>query len=91
MVRLKFIVLKDALVLRICEGYERYYKSVKNILINNPNVVRHWKADKERFFNFAASSKQQDFGRLQAKIQEGLCGASGVHTMHLRADTPVTM
>ena len=28
MVRLKFIVLNDAIVLRISEGYERYYKSV---------------------------------------------------------------
>lgn len=60
MVRLKFIVLNDAIVLRISEGYERYYKSVKNILINNPNVVRHWKADKEWFFNFAASSQENN-------------------------------
>ena len=60
MVRLKFIVLKDALVLRISEGYERYYKSVKNILVDNPNVVRHWKADKERFSNFAASSQENN-------------------------------
>lgn len=37
-----------------------YYKSVRNILVGNPNVVRHWKADKERFSNFAASSQENN-------------------------------
>ena len=49
MVKLKFIVKDSSLVLRISEGKERYYKSVKHLLTGSPNLERHWNADKERF------------------------------------------
>ena len=49
MVKLKFIVKDGSLVLRISEGKERYYKSVKHLLTGSPNLERHWNADKERF------------------------------------------
>ena len=55
MVKLKFIVRDGFLVLRISEGKERYYKSVKSILVGNPNIFKHWKADKERFSTYATS------------------------------------
>ena len=47
--KLKFIVKDGSLVLRISEGKERYYKSVKHLLTGSPNLERHWNADKERF------------------------------------------
>ena len=73
MVKLKFIVRSGSLVLRISENKERYYKSVKHILVGNPNVERHWKADKERFSNFATSYKENnqalaDFKQIYQKI-----------------------
>ena len=49
MVKLKFIVKDSSLVLRISEGKERYYKSVKHLLTGSPNLEKHWNADKERF------------------------------------------
>ncbi len=48
MVKLKFIIKDNSLVLRISEGKERYYKSVKHLLTGSPNLERHWNADKER-------------------------------------------
>ena len=58
MVKLKFIVRDGFLVLRISEGKERYYKSVKSILVGNPNILKHWKADKERFSTYATSYQE---------------------------------
>lgn len=49
MVKLKFIIKDSSLVLRISEGKERYYKSVKHLLTGSPNLEKHWNADKERF------------------------------------------
>ena len=49
MVKLKFIIKDGSLVLRISEGKERYYKSVKHLLTGSPNLEKHWNADKERF------------------------------------------
>ena len=73
MVKLRFIVRGGLLVLRISEGKERYYKSVKNILVGNPNIERHWKADKEKFSNFAVSYQennkaQDDFKQIYRKL-----------------------
>ena len=73
MVKLRFIVRSGLLVLRISEGKERYYKSVKNILIGNPNIERHWKADKEKFSNFAVSYQENnkaldDFKQVYRKL-----------------------
>jgi len=55
MVKLKFVVRNDNLVLRISENKERFYKSVKHLLEGNPNVERHWNNDKEKFSSYAAS------------------------------------
>ena len=49
MVKLKFVIKDNSLVLRISEGKERYYKSVKRLLTGSPNLAKHWNADKERF------------------------------------------
>lgn len=73
MVKLKFILRDGSLVLRISGGKERYYKSVKHILIGQPNVDRHWKQDKERFSNYAVSFKEnnkalEDFKQMYANI-----------------------
>ncbi len=53
--KLKFIIRDGALVLRISENKERFYKSVKHLLKGNPNLERHWNADKERFSSYAVS------------------------------------
>lgn len=55
MVKLKFIIKDNSLVLRISEGKERYYKSIKHILTGSPNLEKHWNADKERFSANAVS------------------------------------
>lgn len=73
MVKLKFIVRDGFLVLRISEGKERYYKSVKSILIGNPNILKHWKADKERFSTYATSYQEnnkalEDFKQVYRKL-----------------------
>ncbi len=49
MVKLKFVVKDDALVLRISEGKERFYRSVMSLLLGNPNLKYHWNQEKERF------------------------------------------
>lgn len=71
--KLRFIVRGGLLVLRISEGKERYYKSVKNILVGNPKIERHWKADKEKFSNFAVSYQENnkaldDFKQIYRKL-----------------------
>ncbi len=60
MVKLKFIIKDNSLVLRISEGKERYYKSVKHILTGNPNLTKHWNADKERFSGYAVSYSENN-------------------------------
>ena len=74
MVKLKFIVRSGSLVLRISENKERYYKVVKHILVGNPNVERHWKADKERFSNFASSYQENNQALANFKqLYQKLC------------------
>jgi integrase len=60
MVKLKFIIRDKALVLRISEGKQRYYKSVKHLLKGNPNIERHWNNDKERFSSYAVSCAENN-------------------------------
>ncbi|MDR1092283.1 MAG: tyrosine-type recombinase/integrase [Prevotella sp.] len=60
MVKLKFIIRDNALVLRISEGKQRYYKSVKHLLKGNPNIERHWNNDKERFSSYAVSCAENN-------------------------------
>ena len=60
MVKLKFIVKDGSLVLRISEGKDRYYKSVKHLLTGSPNLERHWNADKERFTCNASSYSENN-------------------------------
>ena len=74
MVKLKFILRNNSLVLRISENKERYYKSVNGILVDNPNLQRHWKADKEKFSNYAASFKENNKALSDFKqIYRNLC------------------
>ncbi|MDR1091600.1 MAG: hypothetical protein LBL79_11035 [Prevotella sp.] len=60
MVKLKFIIRDNVLVLRISEGKQRYYKSVKHLLKGNPNIERHWNSDKERFSGYAISCAENN-------------------------------
>lgn len=60
MVKLKFIIKDSSLVLRISEGKERYYKSVKHLLAGSPNLARHWNANKERFSANAVSYSENN-------------------------------
>ena len=60
MVKLKFIIKDNTLVLRISEGKERYYKSVKHLLTGSPNLAKHWNADKERFSANAVSYSENN-------------------------------
>lgn len=73
MVKLKFIVRDGALVLRISEGKQRFYKSVKHLLVGNPNIEKHWKADKEKFSTYAVSYQENnqalcDFKAIYQKL-----------------------
>lgn len=54
MVKLKFIIKDGMLVLRISEKKERYYKSVKHLLIGQPNL-KYWMKEHERFSSHAPS------------------------------------
>ena len=60
MVKLKFIIKDNSLVLRISEGKERYYKSVKHLLTGSPNLAKHWNADKEQFSANAVSYSENN-------------------------------
>jgi hypothetical protein len=60
MVKLKFIIRDDVLVLRISEVKQRYYKTVKPLLKGNPNIERHWNNDKERFTSYAVSCTENN-------------------------------
>ena len=57
MVKLKFILRNGVLVLRISQNKDRYYKRVGYLLAGNPDVEKHWLADKERF---SSRSKNYD-------------------------------
>lgn len=76
MVKLKFIIRDNALVLRISENKQRFYKSVKHLLKGNPNIDRHWSNDKERFTSYAVNYVENnqaldDFkGLYQSLIKE---------------------
>lgn len=48
MVRIKYIIRNGALVLRISEGKERFYKTTNHQLVGCPNL-KYWDANKERF------------------------------------------
>lgn len=48
MIRLKYIIRSETLVLRISEGKDRYYKRVSHLLLGNPNL-KYWDATRERF------------------------------------------
>lgn len=54
MVKLKFIIKDGMLVLRISEKKERYYKSVRHLLIGQPNL-KYWMKEHERFSSHAPS------------------------------------
>lgn len=73
MVKLKIIVRDGNLVLRISEGKQRFYKSVRHLLKGNPNIEKHWNADKERFTNYAVSYSEnnkalEDFKSTYSKL-----------------------
>lgn len=59
MVKLRFVIKNDTLVLRISEGKERFYRSAMSVLTGNPNL-KHWNADKERFSCNAISYKENN-------------------------------
>ena len=60
MVKLKLIIREESLVLRISEGKVRFYKSVKHILKGDPNIKKHWNADKEKFSAYAVNAKENN-------------------------------
>jgi integrase len=76
MVKLKFIIRDNDLVLRISESKQRFYKSVKHLLKGTPNINRHWNNDKERFTSYAVNYVENnqaldDFkGLYQSLIKE---------------------
>lgn len=60
MVKLKFVIKSDTLVLRISEGKERFYRSAMSVLTGNPNLKRHFNQDRERFCSNAVSYKENN-------------------------------
>lgn len=48
MIRLKYIIRSETLVLRISEGKDRYYKRVSHLLLGDPNL-KYWDVTRERF------------------------------------------
>lgn len=52
MVKLKIIIRSGALVLRISENKDRFYKNVEYLLKGSPDL-KHWKADKEQFSGYS--------------------------------------
>ena len=48
MIRVKYIIRSNTLVLRISERKERYYKRVSHLLLGNPNL-KYWDVTRERF------------------------------------------
>lgn len=51
MVKLKIIIRSGALVLRISENKDRFYKNVEYLLKGSPDL-KHWKADNEQFSGY---------------------------------------
>lgn len=49
MMKLKFVIKDDKLVLRISECKQRFYKSVRGIITGQPDFKKHWNPDKECF------------------------------------------
>ena len=48
MIREKYIIRSETLVLRISEGKDRYYKRVSHLLLGDPNL-KYWDVTRERF------------------------------------------
>ena len=72
MVRLKIIIRSGALVLRISENKDRFYKSVEYLLKGAPDL-KHWKADKEQFSGYAPFHEENnkalaDFKQIYWKL-----------------------
>lgn len=65
MVKLNYAFKNGNLSLRISEKKERYYKSVKSLLLGNPNIAKHWDEDKQRFTNNAVNCAENN-KRLEA-------------------------
>lgn len=100
MVKLKFIVREGALVLRISENKARFYKSVKHLFIGQPNVAKHWIADKERFSPYAVSYQEnnkalEDFKAIYRNLvtahpeytaRQVACAYTHVQTIKQQAD-----
>lgn len=69
MVKLKFIVRSSVLVLRVSEGKQRFYKSVKHLLIDNPDVEKYWLDGKERFSRSAPSFVENNYALEEFKLK----------------------
>lgn len=72
MVKLRFIIKDGMLVLRISEKKERYYKSVKHLLIGQPNM-KYWMKEHERFCSHAPSCAKnnqilEDFKKIYTDL-----------------------
>ena len=65
MVKLNYAFKNGNLSLRISEKKDRYYKSVKFLLLGNPNIAKHWDEDKQRFTNNAVNCAENN-KRLEA-------------------------
>lgn len=57
MVKLKIIIRSGALVLRISENKNRFYKSVEYLLKGFPDF-KHWKSDREQFSGYSPFFKK---------------------------------
>jgi integrase len=55
MVKLKFMLRRGEVYLCISGNKQRYYKSVRHLLVGNPNAEKHWNDKKERFSSHAAN------------------------------------
>ena len=71
MVKLKFVVRNDNLVLRISENKERFYKSVKHLLEGNPNVEFCIFGSKDQFASAAKVSPIQAENIIQYETSFG--------------------
>lgn len=72
MVKLKIIIRSGALVLRISENKDRFYKSVGYLLKGSPDL-KHWKADREQFSGYAPFHEENnkaiaDFKQIYWKL-----------------------
>lgn len=72
MVKLKIIIRSGALVLRISENKDRFYKSVEYLLKGSPDF-KHWKADREQFSGYSPFYQENnqalsDFKQIYQKL-----------------------